>query len=240
MTIDGGRAKNCGRSHGRKSAAKPITASPNLSRATLLFLVRTPSPVPGRQAPGLRVVRVVFALYAESANANDLWIVPVDGDRKPRTFLATNFNEGEGAFAPDGRWIAYQSNESGRMEVYVRPVNGAGKWQISEGGGGYPRWSGDGRRLFFRDGDGIMAVTITVVGDSIEVGRAQRALKGSFRCGPEGFSVGALTVADYDVSRDGSHFVMFPLDTKTAARAEHLTFVLNWFTELRRLLPSKN
>ena len=81
---------------------------------------------------------------------------------------------------------------------------------------------------------------ITVAGDSIEVGRPQRALKGSFRGGVAGFSVGALTVADYDVSRDGSHFVMFPLDAKTTARAEHLTFVLNWFTELQRLLPSKN
>src|SRR4029453_6511164 len=114
-----------------------------------------------------------YLLYADTANANDLWIVPVDGDRKATVFLSTNFNEGEGAFAPDGRWIAYQSNESGRMEVYVRPGSGAGKWQISEGAGGSPRWSGDGRRLFFRDNEGIMAVPIAAAGDSIEVGRAQ-------------------------------------------------------------------
>jgi eukaryotic-like serine/threonine-protein kinase len=181
-----------------------------------------------------------YLLYSELSNGNDLWMVPVDGDRKPRAFLATNFQENEGAFAPDGRWIAYQSNESGRMEVYVRPVSGAGKWQISEGGGGYPRWSGDGRQLFFRDNEGVMSVPIKAAGDSIEVGRAQRALKGSFRGGADGFSVGSLRVADYDVSRDGSHFVMFPLDAKTAGRGEHLTFVLNWFTELQRLLPSKN
>jgi hypothetical protein len=135
--------------------------------------------------------------------------------------------------------VAYQSNESGRVEIYVRPMTGAGKWQISEGGGGYPRWSGDGRRLFFRDNEGIMSVPITVTGDSVEVGRAERALRGNFRGGAGGLSVASLRLADYDVARDGSHFVMFPVDAKTAGRLELLTVVVNWFTELRRQLPSK-
>jgi hypothetical protein len=181
-----------------------------------------------------------YVVYNDQVNANDLWLLPLDGDRKPRPFLATAFSEDEGAFSPDGRWIAYQSNESGRREVYVRPLQGAGKWQVSEGGGGYPRWSGDGRQLFFRDDEGVMAVSITVSGDSLEVGRARRVLKGSFRGGTRGVTVGALTMADYDVTRDGSHFVMFPVDAKAAGKTEHLTFVLNWFTELRRLLPSRN
>ena len=181
-----------------------------------------------------------YLVYSVQMNANDLWILPLSGDKKPREFLSTRFNETEAVFSPDTRWVAYQSNESGRLEVYVRPFEGAGKWQVSEGGGSFPRWSGDGRQLFFRDAEGIMSVPITVAGASIEVGRARRALKGTFRGGVGGISVGALTLPDYDVTRDGSHFLMYPPDAKTAAKAEHVTVVLNWFTELRRLLAARN
>jgi hypothetical protein len=180
-----------------------------------------------------------YLMYSMQQNTNDIYVLPLDGDRKPRSFLSTEFGENEGAISPDSRWVAYQSNESGRVEIYVRPMTGAGKWQISEGGGGYPRWSGDGRRLFFRDNEGIMSVPITVTGDSVEVGRAERALRGNFRGGAGGLSVASLRLADYDVARDGSHFVMFPVDAKTAGRLELLTVVVNWFTELRRQLPSK-
>jgi serine/threonine-protein kinase len=181
-----------------------------------------------------------YVVFTNQVNQSDLWLLPLEGDRKPRPFLSTPFLENEGAFSPDSRWIAYQSNESGRREVYVRALQGEGKWQVSEGGGGFPRWSGDGRQLFFRDDEGVMAVPITFSGDSISVGRARRALKGVFRGGTAGMSVGNLTLADYDVTRDGVHFVMFPVDAKAAGKTEHLTFVLNWFTELRRLLPSKD
>jgi hypothetical protein len=180
-----------------------------------------------------------YLLFSPQTNVTDLWVVPLASDRKPEVFLATEFLENEGAFSPDGRWIAYQSNESGRVEVYVRPFKGAGgKWQISEGGGAYPRWKGDGRQLFFRSDEGVMSVPISASGESLEVGRASRVLQGNFRGGVGGFGIGGLTVADYDVSRDGSHFVVFPLDVKTEGRGEHLTFVLNWFTELQRLLPA--
>jgi Protein kinase domain/WD40-like Beta Propeller Repeat len=179
-----------------------------------------------------------YIVYTAQVNGSDLWILPLEGDRKPKPFLATPFTENEGAFSPDSRWIAYQSNESGRVEVYIRPLQGAGKWQVSEGGGGYPRWSGDGRQLFFRDDEGVMSVPIAVSGDSIAVGRARRALKGAFRGGVSGIGVGALQVADYDIARDVAHFVMFPIDAKAVGRTEHLTFVLNWFTELRHLLPA--
>ena len=172
--------------------------------------------------------------------ANAFWYVSTMRSlSKPKAFQATRFAENEGSLSPDSGWMAYQSNESGRNEVYVRSFQGAGKWQLSEGGGGYPRWSGDGRQLFYRDDEGVMTVPITVVGDSIEVGRARRALKGNFRGGSGGMSITALTMADYDVTRDGSHFVMFAVDVKAAGRAEHLTFVLNWFTELQRLLASR-
>jgi serine/threonine-protein kinase len=181
-----------------------------------------------------------YLLYSPLANASDLWLLPLSGDRKPKEFLSTRFTENEGAFSPDGRWIAYQSDESGRTEIYIRPVEGAGKWQVSQGGAGFPRWSGDGRQLFFRDNEGLMSVSITVAGASIALGPAHRALKGAFRGGVSGILVGSLRMPDYDVTRDGLHFLMYSSDAKTAGRAEHVTFVLNWFTDLRRLLAARN
>jgi serine/threonine-protein kinase len=181
-----------------------------------------------------------YILFTPQSNAGDISVLPLTGDRTPKEFLATRFSESEASFSPDGRWVAYQSDESGRMEVYVRPFQGAGKWQVSEGGGGFPRWSGDGRRLFFRDGEGVMSVPITIAGASIEVGPPRRAVKGNFRGGVTGILVGALRMPDYDVTHDGSHFVLYAPDGKTTGRAEHVTFVLNWFTELRRLLAARN
>lgn len=181
-----------------------------------------------------------YISYSTGANGGNIWVLPLTGDRKPREFLATRFIENESALSPDSRWVAYQSDESGRVEVYVRPLEGPGKWQVSQGGGGFPRWSGDGRRLFFRDGEGVMEVPIAVAGASLAVGSARRALKGNFRGGLTGILVGALRMPDYDVTRDGSHFVLYSPDAKTAGHADHVTIVLNWFTDLRRVLSARN
>jgi dipeptidyl aminopeptidase/acylaminoacyl peptidase len=99
-----------------------------------------------------------FLLYsvAQPKTRLDLWVLPIDGDRKPFAFLATESTERDAEFSPDGRWVAYTSNESGREEVYVRafspPSAGSsadGKWLISRNGGSTPRWLGDGRELSF-------------------------------------------------------------------------------------------
>src|SRR5262249_38940792 len=80
----------------------------------------------------------------------DLWVLPLFGDRKPFPFLQTPFAESGGRFSPDGKWVAYQSNESGRSEVYVQPFPGPGaKFQISTDGGANPLWRRDGKELFF-------------------------------------------------------------------------------------------
>src|ERR1019366_6381374 len=84
-----------------------------------------------------------FILYARSgpSRASDLFVLPLTGDRKPFPFLQTQFSEREGRLSPDGRWVAYRSNESGRNEIYVAPFPGpGGKWQISNAAGTYPRW----------------------------------------------------------------------------------------------------
>jgi hypothetical protein len=93
-----------------------------------------------------------FLLYQKSANEPDLWVLPMTGeDRKPRPYLQTEFVELDGRFSPDGRFVAYSSNESGRFEVYVRPFPDAqkGKWMVSKGGGSQPRWRRDGKELFY-------------------------------------------------------------------------------------------
>jgi Tol biopolymer transport system component len=91
-----------------------------------------------------------FILYWSSQNNGDLMVLPMTGDRKPFPFPSTPFNEVQGVFSPDGKWVAYQSNESGRFEVYVRPFPGpGGQWQVSTGGGISPRWQADGEELYY-------------------------------------------------------------------------------------------
>src|SRR5437879_3877443 len=80
----------------------------------------------------------------------DLWVLPLSGDKKPFPFLKTPFEEREGQFSPDGNWIAYQSNESGRFEIYVQPFPApGGKFQISANGGAQPRWNKNGKEIFY-------------------------------------------------------------------------------------------
>jgi Tol biopolymer transport system component len=107
-----------------------------------------------------------FLLYEEQSakGGSDLWVLPMEGagERKPAPFLTTRSNERMGRFSPDGRWIAYASDESGRPEIYVRPfpvpAGGGGTWTVSQGGGFAPRWRRDGTELFYITADGqVMA-----------------------------------------------------------------------------------
>ena len=150
----------------------------------------------------------------------DLWMLPTMGDRKPQPLYQTPANESQGRLSPDGRWIAYVSDESGAGEVYVRafPPSG-GRWQISSGGGTHPRWRGDGRELFFLATDGqIMAVDVTAA-STLRSGYPQRLLD-------------VRGADDFAVSRDGQRFLV-PLSVDDA-RDRQLHVVLNWAAELRR------
>jgi hypothetical protein len=101
----------------------------------------------------------------------DLWIAPQFGDRKPFPYLNTQFNESEGSFSPDGRWVAYVSDESGRDEVYVQafPLSGA-KFQISTGGGSEPNWRKDGTELFYLAADRNLMAAPIKSGATLEAG----------------------------------------------------------------------
>jgi Tol biopolymer transport system component len=103
---------------------------------------------------------------------NDLWLFPLEGERKPRMLLA---HAGDGVLSPDGHWLAYDSIESGSPEVYVVPFGGgAGKWQVSPSGGGIPQWSGDGKELYYMDGtSSIQAVAVKQEGGALQFGAPQ-------------------------------------------------------------------
>jgi len=149
-----------------------------------------------------------FLLYEEQSakEGRDLWVLPMDGagERKPASFLSTPFNETMGRFSPDGRWIAYASDESGRYEIYVRPfpppAGGGGKWMVSQGGGVEPRWRRDGKELFYIGADGQVMVS----GVSASGAAFQRGVPKPL------FKVQIISGASWDVSADGTKF-LFPI-----------------------------
>jgi serine/threonine-protein kinase len=153
----------------------------------------------------------------------DIWTLSLDGDRKPRLFLRTPFNEWRPQFSPDGHWLAYHSNESGRYEVYVRPFPGPGaKTQVSTGGGGLPIWRRDGRELFYRNPEGIWAVAVAA-GASFSSGPPRKL----FSAPP----ASNTATSGFDVSPDGRRILMVHEDLTLAPR--QVNVILNWFDHRR-------
>jgi serine/threonine-protein kinase len=166
--------------------------------------------------------------------SDDLWLLPADKEGEPESYLASPFDEGDGYFSPDGRWIVYRSNETGGSEIYVRSTEGPGKWQISDGGGWQPAWSGDGKTLFFRSREGLNAVEVEAAGDEFRAGRPE-FLFGEIFGGPQGVQVPGYLFFDYDVSADGERFVVFPRRTEQDSGSATVHVVSGWFEELQRL-----
>jgi serine/threonine-protein kinase len=176
-----------------------------------------------------------IAISAMGPNGNfDVTMLSL-ADKKVEPLLNSNFREADPSISPDSRWLAYSSNESGRLEVYVRPYpSGAGRWQVSDNGGAFPRWSGSGRELFYRVDDGLMSASIEGLGDSLRTGKPTRLFTGAFRGGATGIGVGGNTFSDYDVSADGQRFVMFPASDAESTNRGIVTLVTPWFDELTR------
>ena len=170
----------------------------------------------------------------------DILVLLLEGNRESQVVVDTEAIDGWSAFSPNGRWLAYDSYESGINEVYVQPYPPApGRWQVSSNGGGQARWSADGRELFYRSDTGIMVVAVETEGDSFTYSRGEQLFEGSFLGGPDGMNIDISSFTDYDVTDDGQRFVMFP-DPGAGEQQDngHVTLVTNWFDELKRLVPT--
>jgi Tol biopolymer transport system component len=175
-----------------------------------------------------------FLLYTslDPQTGEDIWVLPLVGDRTPSVFLKTPFGEGSGTFSPDGRWVAYSSNESGQNEIYVRPfvppgtVSGAagsaqGKWQLSTAGGMLPLWRPDGRELYYISPNGaMMGVAITVIGATLELGTPVVL----FATRIVGGGADVAQRRQYDIAADGRFLINSVLPSVPAP----ITLLQNW------------
>jgi Tol biopolymer transport system component len=209
-------------------------ASSGAGDEKVLFTKAAENMVPTSWSPDGR-----FLLYHTTAPNDDLWVLPLEGEHKPVPLLATKSNERCGSFSPDGHWIAYKSDESGRWEIYVRPFVastpsgvpslGPGKWQISKDraahlatdvAAGFPRWRADGKEIFFGGPNGsVMAVEVSTIGDVFQPGVPKQLFTLPPNAGPWG------------VTSDGKRFLA-PVSLGAQASRTPITVVLNWRAEL--------
>jgi Tol biopolymer transport system component len=176
-----------------------------------------------------------FILYSRgdlrARSREELWVLPLTGDRKARLFLRNPPAVYDRQFSPDGRWVAYTSKESGRAEVYVAPFDSgqvmksvkgptafapSGKWQITTSGGQYPRWRRDGKEIFFLAADNrVMAAEVEAKKESFQVG----AVKPLFTALPQN------TGAPFDVTADGKRFIIVSV---AEGQISPIRLVVNW------------
>jgi eukaryotic-like serine/threonine-protein kinase len=169
-----------------------------------------------------------FLLYhvSDSKMGMDLWILPISGDKKPYPFLKTPFEERDGQFSPDGKWIAYQSNESGQFEIYVQPFPGpGGKFQVSTNGGAQPRWNKNGKEIFYVSLDSKMMsapIKLSPDGQSLE-GSTPAVL---FPVRIAGGPLPGVNKQQYAVSADGQRFLV-NLDVGEGTTSP-ITLIYHW------------
>jgi eukaryotic-like serine/threonine-protein kinase len=154
----------------------------------------------------------------------DIWILPLFGERKAYAFLQTPFDEFGAQFSPDGRWLAYVSDELGTTQVYIAPFPGpGGKWQVSKSGGTEPRWRADGKELYFVSADSkLTAVEVTARDATVEIGIAQALFETRLFLSPG---------THYDVTRDGKRFL---IDVAGEGSSVPIMLMVNWTAELKR------
>jgi Tol biopolymer transport system component len=163
----------------------------------------------------------------------DIWAAQMAGDRKLVPVIHTSFDETAGQFSPDGRWVAYQSNESRPVQIYILPFSGpGGPRQVTTSGGSQPRWRPDGKELFYVGLDGrLMAVPIEVGTDrQLQAGAAVALFKTQLATGPNINSGGTGSRAQYAVAPDGRFLMNITLE---GSAPPPITVVLNWDAALK-------
>jgi serine/threonine-protein kinase len=166
---------------------------------------------------------------------DDAWVLPLQGKQAPRAIANTRFGEGSMKFSPDGRWVAYSSDESGNPEVYVQAFPGPGlRVQISNKGGTDPVWRRSGGELFYRSGDKMMVVSV-VTSPQFKASAPRQLWEGTYSegiaasCGMPGVSS-----SNYDVTADGQRFLMVR-DLDQSAFSTSIVVVLNWVEQLKAI-----
>src|SRR5579863_3708368 len=191
------------------------------------------------ETPGVRIIPfsvspdgryIAYMRVDPKSNTGlDIWALPMfpdkSGEQKPLLALDTIFADITPSFSPDGKWLAYANNETGRQEVYIQPFpTGAGRWQLSTAGGSRPNWRKDGKELFFFSNDQqMMAVDVSQKGASLQLGTPHVMFKATTVTGSSG---------PYSVSGDGKKFVMNTVLPQSIT--EPLTLITNWPADLKQ------
>jgi hypothetical protein len=196
-----------------------------------------------QQAPGAWTPdgkTLIFMQTDAAVGGFDIWTLSVEGDRKPQSWLQTPFNEQYADLSPDGRWLAYASNQSGGLEVYVQPYPGpGGRQQISVDGGTAPAWSHDGREIFYMTAQSVggqaaltrMMVVPVQLQPTFTAGTPRMLFQGQYGL--------TANIRGYDVSADGRRFLMVQQKERSATRLTEMIIVQNWVEELKQRVRSR-
>jgi serine/threonine-protein kinase len=215
---------------------KPADGSETAERLARSEYVQCPS----SWSPDGQTLAFVEFRSAATTGA-DVWVLPPGSDRQPRPLLQTRFNEMYPEFSPDGRWLAYTSNESGQNEVYVQSYPGPGpRQQASIDGGNQPAWARSGKELFYTNAVSstsgqatvhkLMAVPVAT-GPSLTFGAPRMLFQGRYG--------GAVPLRGYDVTPDGRRFLMVQSKERPPIKVTQMILVQHWVEELKRLAPAK-
>jgi Tol biopolymer transport system component len=166
---------------------------------------------------------LVFSGFPTRGSNVEIWRVSTDSGATPVRILVSPFDNGAPSLSPDGRWLAYVANESGRREVYVRPYPGpGGRWQVSLDGGTEPLWSPSGKEIFYRSGDAMMTAAVRTQ-PSFEVTARTRLFTAQY-------NTANFLDQNYSVSRDGGTFIMLQ---GVVGSQQAMVVTLNWFDQFR-------
>jgi serine/threonine-protein kinase len=167
--------------------------------------------------------------------STDVMVLSLTGERRIRPLVQSPFTDRNGVVSPDGRWLVYESDSSGRFEIYARPFpdTASGQWQVSTAGGTRPLWAHSGRELFFMGLEGaLMRVAVAATQAVWTAGTPAKLLE------PKYFGTGSNPGRTYDISPDGQRFLMIKQGSSDQAPPPQIVIVQNWDQELKRLVPT--